>query len=98
MGRRWSRPGALGPRVIAGAPVAPLTWLGFTFPFNLSGQPAATLPAGWTAAGLPVGLQLVGRPFGERAVLRLAAAFEAAFPWQGRRPAPRTSTHAPADA
>jgi aspartyl-tRNA(Asn)/glutamyl-tRNA(Gln) amidotransferase subunit A len=44
------------------------------------------VPCGWSADGLPVGLQIVGRPFEEAAVLRAAAAFEAAQPWQQRRP------------
>ena len=38
-----------------------LGWTGFTYPFNLSGHPAATVPCGFTSGGLPVGLQLVGR-------------------------------------
>jgi aspartyl-tRNA(Asn)/glutamyl-tRNA(Gln) amidotransferase subunit A len=74
------------PRVIGGRPVLPFGWSPFTPPFNLSGQPAATVPCGWSADGLPVGLQIVGRPFEEATVLRAAAAFEAAQPWQQRRP------------
>jgi len=74
------------PRVIDGRPVLPFGWSPFTPPFNLSGQPAATVPCGWSADGLPVGLQIVGRPFEEATVLRAAAAFEAAQPWQQRRP------------
>jgi aspartyl-tRNA(Asn)/glutamyl-tRNA(Gln) amidotransferase subunit A len=74
------------PRVIDGRPVLPFGWSPFTPPFNLSGQPAATVPCGWSADGLPVGLQIVGRPFEEAMVLRAAAAFEAAQPWQQRRP------------
>ncbi len=53
---------------------------------DMTGQPAATVPAGFTAAGLPVGLQIVGRRHDDAAVLRAAAAFEAAFPWAERRP------------
>ncbi len=53
-----------------------LGWTGFTYPFNLSGHPAATVPCGFTAAGLPVGLQLVGRWHADPLVLRAAAAFE----------------------
>lgn len=60
--------------------------LTFTFPFNLTGQPAATVPCGWTQAGLPVGLQIVGRWHADGAVLRAAAAFEALQPWADRRP------------
>ena len=53
-----------------------LGWTGFTYPFNLSGHPAATVPCGLTAGGLPVGLQLVGRWHSDALVLRAAAAFE----------------------
>jgi aspartyl-tRNA(Asn)/glutamyl-tRNA(Gln) amidotransferase subunit A len=71
---------------INGEPVSRLGWIAFTFPFNLTGQPAASVPVGMTAAGLPVGLQIVGRRFAERAVLAASAAFEAAQPWAARRP------------
>ena len=71
---------------IDGHPVSPLGWLPFTFPFNLTGQPAATVPVGFTRGGLPVGLQIVGRRHGERAVLAASAAFEAAVPWAAHRP------------
>lgn len=63
-----------------------LSWVAFTYPFNLTGQPAATVPCGFTAAGLPVGLQIVGRRLQDALVLRAAAAFEAATPWSGSRP------------
>jgi aspartyl-tRNA(Asn)/glutamyl-tRNA(Gln) amidotransferase subunit A len=53
-----------------------LGWTGFTYPFNLSGHPAATVPCGFTTGGLPVGLQLVGRWHRDSLVLRAAAAFE----------------------
>jgi Asp-tRNA(Asn)/Glu-tRNA(Gln) amidotransferase A subunit family amidase len=58
----------------------------FTFPFNLTGQPAATVPVGFTSAGLPVGLQIVGRRHADHTVLAASAAFEAAQPWADRRP------------
>jgi aspartyl-tRNA(Asn)/glutamyl-tRNA(Gln) amidotransferase subunit A len=54
--------------------------------FNLTGQPAATVPCGWTVDGLPLGLQIVGRPHEDALVLRAAAAFEAIAPWADRRP------------
>jgi len=60
--------------------------LTFTFPFNLTGQPAASVPCGWTRAGLPVGLQIVGRWHADATVLRAAAGFEAIQPWGDRRP------------
>jgi aspartyl-tRNA(Asn)/glutamyl-tRNA(Gln) amidotransferase subunit A len=64
-----------------------LSWVAFTYPFNLTGQPAATVPCGFTADGLPIGLQIVGARLQDALVLRAAAAFEAAAPWAGRRPA-----------
>ncbi len=63
-----------------------LAWAEFLYPFNLSGQPAASIPCGFTAAGLPVGLQIVSRRFDDLGVLQLAAAFEAAMPLARRRP------------
>lgn len=59
----------------------------FTPLFNVSGQPAISLPMHWSAAGLPVGVQLVGKPWGEAELLRVAAQLEQAAPWSGRRPA-----------
>jgi aspartyl-tRNA(Asn)/glutamyl-tRNA(Gln) amidotransferase subunit A len=61
-------------------------WASFSYPFNFTGQPAASLPAGFTAAGLPVGLQIVGRRCADLSVLQASAAFEAARPWVERRP------------
>lgn len=63
-----------------------LDWYPFTFPFSLTGQPAISVPAGWTTENLPVGIQIVGRRFDDKAVLKLAAAFESARPWAQRRP------------
>jgi aspartyl-tRNA(Asn)/glutamyl-tRNA(Gln) amidotransferase subunit A len=63
-----------------------LAWVAFTYPFNLTGNPAATIPCGFTRDGLPIGLQIVGRRLGDATVLRASAAFEAALPWAGRRP------------
>lgn len=62
------------------------SWSPFSYPFNLTGQPAITVPCGWTAGGLPVGLQLLGRRYDDATVLRAAAAFEAVAPWADRRP------------
>jgi amidase len=58
----------------------------FTALYNLTGQPAISLPLGWTAAGLPVGVMLAGRPAGDAALLTVAAQLEAAVPWHRRRP------------
>ncbi len=79
--------GRPGVKAIDGQQVSPLGWMPFTFPFNLTGQPAATVPVGMTSSGLPVGLQIVGRRFADRTVLAASAAFEAAQPWAERRPA-----------
>ena len=68
------------------ATLAPLDWTPFTFPFNLTGQPAATVPCGIDRNGLPVGLQIVGRWRDDSTVLRAAAAFESAMPWSSFRP------------
>jgi amidase len=57
-----------------------------TYAFSVLGLPAISIPCGFTRAGLPVGLQIVGKRRGEAAVLRAAAAFEAARPWSGRIP------------
>jgi aspartyl-tRNA(Asn)/glutamyl-tRNA(Gln) amidotransferase subunit A len=61
-------------------------FLDLTLPFNLTGQPALSLPCGFTRSGLPIGLQLVGRPFDEAALFRAGAAYEAATDWHTRRP------------
>ena len=53
-------------------------WTPFSYPFNLTQQPAASVPCGFTKAGLPAGLHVVGRMFDDRTVLRVCAAFEAA--------------------
>ncbi len=63
-----------------------VSWTPFTYPFNLTQQPACSIPCGFTEAGLPVGLQIVGPRYREDLVLRAARAFEAAHPWQDRRP------------
>jgi len=61
-------------------------WAGFSYPFNFTGQPAATVPAGFTASGMPVGLQIVGRRLADLQVLQASAAFEQARPWAQKRP------------
>ena len=58
----------------------------YTLPFNLSGQPAITLPLHMTANGLPVGTQLIASTGREDQLLAIAAQLEQALPWAGRRP------------
>jgi aspartyl-tRNA(Asn)/glutamyl-tRNA(Gln) amidotransferase subunit A len=78
---RRNAPGNVPGRLAEG-----LAWSFLTFPFNVTGQPAASLPCGFSQDGLPIGLQVVGRRHADVTVLRASAAFEAAAPWQSRRP------------
>lgn len=64
-----------------------VSWAEFSYPFNMSWNPAASVPCGFTAEGLPVGLQIVGRRYDDLGVLQASAAFEAAQPWAQKRPA-----------
>jgi aspartyl-tRNA(Asn)/glutamyl-tRNA(Gln) amidotransferase subunit A len=56
-------------------------WTPFSYPFNLTGQPACSVPCGFTKAGLPAGLQIVGPMHSDLLVMRAAAAYEAAQPF-----------------
>ena len=56
-------------------------WSPFTYPFNLTQQPAATVPCGMAANGLPVALQIVGAKYADALVLRAARAYESAHPF-----------------
>lgn len=69
------------PTEIAGTTVSPSHFLSFVRLFNMTRQPAISVPAGFSAGGLPVGLQIVGRPLEDRLVLAAAGAYETARPW-----------------
>jgi amidase len=80
------------PTEINGKPLDHYTqWFYLTYGITLTGLPAISVPCGFTRNGLPVGLQIVGRRRQEAAVLRAAAAFEAAAPWATRLPPVVTS-------
>ena len=63
-----------------------ISWVSFTYPFNMSGLPAASIPSGWNNSGLPIGMQIVGSRFDEKTVLQVSKAFEEIAPWQDKRP------------
>jgi len=71
-----ARPAGEGPM----SPAALLGWTPFSYPFNLTQQPACTVPCGLTSAGLPIGQQFVGPMFGDALVLRAARAYESVQP------------------
>ncbi len=76
-----ARPAGHGPM----SAQAMLGWTPFSYPFNLTQQPAISVPCGLTADGLPIGVQIVGPMFGDALVLRAARAFESACPVQRPR-------------
>ncbi|MBI4199700.1 MAG: amidase [Chloroflexi bacterium] len=75
------------PRAIGGQPVDP-AWgfTPFTYPINMAGNPAASIPCGFSSQGLPIGLHIIGRRGDETTVLRASAAFEQARPWAHLHP------------
>ncbi len=75
------------PSVIGGKEVEPFWgFLPFTFPINMTGQTASSIPCGFSAAGLPIGLHIIGPHGAEALVLQASAAFEEARPWIQKRP------------
>jgi amidase len=71
------------PREVAGKAMDSYhRWMQVSSLASMAGAPAVSLPAGFDASGRPMGLQLIGRPRGDLAVLRAAAAYEAALPWK----------------
>ena len=69
-----------------------IAWMSYTYPFNLTGQPAASIPVGFSTSGLPIGLQMVAKINHETDIFRAAAAFEAAQPWATKLPGFTRST------
>jgi len=75
------------PSVIGGREVEPFWgFLPFTYPINMSGQTAASVPCGFSEDGMPIGLHIIGPRGSEAKVLQASAAFEQAQPWSGKRP------------
>jgi aspartyl-tRNA(Asn)/glutamyl-tRNA(Gln) amidotransferase subunit A len=81
----WSDTGIIFPK-IGKKSLSVMTWMTFTYPFNLTGLPAASIPSGWDSQGLPIGMQIVGRRFDEKTVLQVSKAFEEISPWQEKKP------------
>jgi amidase len=73
-------------RGVVGATMGAADVTPFTIPWNVTGQPAASMPAGFTDRGLPLAVQLIGRPHDETTLLSLAAQVEAERPWADRKP------------
>lgn len=68
------------------------SWTPFTYPFNMTQQPAASVPCGFTRGGLPIGLQIVGPRHADATVLTAAAAYQTATDWHLQRPRPPART------
>ncbi len=78
--------GIMYPEKIDGRSASPLSWMSFTYPFNMTGLPAASIPAGWSTEGLPIGMQIVGSKYDDLKVLQVSKAFEELAPWQDKKP------------
>jgi aspartyl-tRNA(Asn)/glutamyl-tRNA(Gln) amidotransferase subunit A len=78
--------GKIGPDEIAGKPTTPIGWMPFTYPFNFTGQPSASIPAGFSKDGLPIGMQITGRKYEDLRVLQISKAFQDISPWQKIKP------------
>jgi aspartyl-tRNA(Asn)/glutamyl-tRNA(Gln) amidotransferase subunit A len=78
--------GILFPSEIDGKMVSPTAWAPLVSLFNMTGNPAASIPCGWSNDGLPIGMQIVGNKFDDLTVLQVSKAFEDIAPWQEKRP------------
>ncbi|MFX0060098.1 MAG: amidase [Candidatus Hodarchaeota archaeon] len=78
--------GSVGPSKIGDKTISHSGWYPFTYPFNLTQTPAASIPCGWSSEDLPIGMQLVGKRYHESTVLQVSKAFEEIAPWQDKRP------------
>ncbi len=78
--------GKISPDEINGKFITPIGWMPFTYPFNFTGQPAASIPAGFSKEGLPVGMQIVGKRYDDAGVLRISKSFQDISPWQDKYP------------
>ncbi|MBN2080561.1 MAG: amidase, partial [Spirochaetes bacterium] len=74
------------PTEIDGRSISIFDAVAFTYPFNLSGHPAASVPAGLTESGMPTGLQIVGPRYRDDLVLQASRAYEMARPWNDTWP------------
>jgi aspartyl-tRNA(Asn)/glutamyl-tRNA(Gln) amidotransferase subunit A len=79
------------PERVPGSLAEGLGWSYYTYPFNLTGQPAASLPCGFSPDGLPIGLQIVGPRHADALVLTASVGYELLAPWQAHR-APLTNS------
>ncbi|MFX0038717.1 MAG: amidase [Promethearchaeota archaeon] len=71
---------------INGKNITAIGWIPFTYPFNISGHPAASIPCGWSSEGMPIGMQIIGKRFDELTVLQMSRKFEEVAPWQDKKP------------
>ena len=81
----WLETGTTFP-TIGKKPLSIMTWMTYTYPFNMTGLPAASIPSGWSSSDLPIGMQIVGKRYDEKTVLQVSKAFEEVSPWQDKRP------------
>lgn len=79
-------PDTVGPETVAGELVDPLIGWCLTYPFNMTGHPVASIPAGFGDGSMPMGLQIIGSRHADDDVLAASAAFERARPWRDRYP------------